>query len=57
LQVLDLTTYFWLCSFFIQNDECETVQETVKVFDDFHRFLPLAHEMLFGASWAKTPLG
>jgi hypothetical protein len=30
--VPDFTNYLRLCAFFIQNDECATVQESVSVF-------------------------
>src|SRR5260370_25362503 len=45
MEVLDFTYYFTLCSFVIQNNECETVQESVKVLADFHKSLSLAHEL------------
>jgi len=45
MEVLDFTYYFTLCSFVIQDNECETVQESVKVLADFHKSLSLAHEV------------
>ena len=57
VEVLDFTACFTFYSFVIQNNECETVQENVEVFADFHRSLSLAHEVLCGSSRAKMPPG
>ena len=39
VEVLDFTAYFTFSVFFIQDNDCETVQVNVKVFMDFHRSL------------------
>ena len=57
VEVIDFTAYFTLYSFVIQNNECATVQENVKVFGDLHRSLSFAHEVLFRPSLAEIPLG
>jgi len=57
VEVLDFTTYFWLYSFFIQNDECATVYESVKVFADLHSSLShFAGKRFADDSRAKSPL-
>jgi len=37
VEVPDSTLYILLYSFVTHDDECETVQESVKVFGDLHR--------------------
>ncbi len=49
VEVPDSTAYFTLYVFVVCDSECETVQVSVKVFMDFHRFLSLAHEVLCGS--------
>jgi len=39
VEVFDSTAYCMRYSFVIQNAKCETVQESVKVFEDLHRFV------------------
>jgi hypothetical protein len=48
VEVLDFTAYFTFSVFFIQDNDCETVQVNVKVFMDFHKSLSLACEVLCG---------
>jgi hypothetical protein len=56
VEVLYFTAYFTFSVFFIQDNDCETVQVNVKVFMDFHRSLSLACEVLCGSSRAtKSP--
>jgi hypothetical protein len=45
VEVIDYTTYILLCSFGTHNDECATVQESVKVFEGLHRLLSFASEV------------
>jgi hypothetical protein len=54
LQVPDSTAYFTFYVFFIQGDNCETVQVNVEVFGDFHLSLSLACEGLCGSSRATN---
>src|SRR5215469_3535322 len=39
-----------------QGDECETVKQSVEVFDNFHSFGSRAREVLFRDSRAQSPL-
>ena len=55
VEVIDFKYYLTLYSFAIQNNECETVKESVKLFADFHRSLPFAHEALNGVLGAMCP--
>ena len=50
VEVLDFTAYFTFYVFFIQDNDCETVQVNVEVFIDFHRSLSPAREVLCGSS-------
>ncbi len=45
MEVLDFTVYITLYELGVQTDKCETVQESVKVSGDFHRFLSFASEV------------
>ena len=57
LQVPDSTLYILICSFLIHDTKCETVPESVKVFEVLHRSRSLAQEPLRSPSLAKMPLG
>jgi hypothetical protein len=52
VEVLDFTAYFTFYVFFIQDNDCETVQINVEVFMDFHRSLSPACVVLCGSSRA-----
>jgi hypothetical protein len=52
LQVPDSTAYFTFFVFFIQDNDCETVQVNVEVFMDSHRSLSRACEVPCGFSRA-----
>jgi len=52
MEVLDFAAYFTFYVFFIQDNDCETVQVNVKVIMDFHRSLSPACEVLCGSSRA-----
>ena len=56
VEVLDFTIYILPCSFAAHHDECETVQESVKVFGDLHRFLSFASVVLCSRFRAKVSL-
>ena len=56
VEVLDFTAYFTFSVFFIQDNDCETVQVNVEVFMDFHRSLSSACEGLCGSSPATMSL-
>jgi hypothetical protein len=49
VEVLDFTANFTFYVFFIQDNDCATVQVNVEVFTDFHRSLSLADEVLCGS--------
>ena len=56
VEVIDFTIYILLCSFVTHDNECETVQENVKVFGDLHRPLSFAREALCSPfSWPRCP--
>jgi len=57
VEVLDFTAYFAFYVFFIQDNDCETVQVNVEVFMDFHRSLSPAGEVLCGSSRATMSPG
>jgi len=57
VEVLDYNMYILLCSLVTQKNECETVQESVKVFVDLHRSPSFAREALCSPSLARMPLG
>src|ERR1700733_2868176 len=49
VEVPDFSAYFTFYVFFIQDNDCETVQVNVEVFMDFHRSLSFADEVLCGS--------
>jgi hypothetical protein len=53
VEVLGSTIYTLLCSFVAHHNECETVQESVKVFGDLHSFLSFASVVLCSRFRAK----
>src|SRR6266567_3619834 len=57
VEAIDFTLYILLCSFVTHGNECETVQESVKVFGDLHRSLSFAREAQQPFLLAKMPLG
>src|SRR5579864_2333282 len=57
VEALDFTAYFTFSVFFIQDNDCETVQVNVEVFLDFHRSLSPAYEVLCGSSRATMSHG
>ena len=53
--MLDCKSCYLLRSFVVQVDECETVQQSVKVFEDLHSSLSFAQEVLYRPSLAQMP--
>jgi len=57
LEVLDFTPIYVYILFLSKTSECETVQENVKVFADFHKSSSLAHRVFAALLRLRCPLG